>query len=128
MDSSTGPRESCSRWISSMMTSLTCFVRERASPAFRVTMSHFSGVVTTTCVAASSAAVRLASPCFYLSLFVLFCFVVSKHWGMERKRVSFFVFVFVIERKKKRKKEKLKTKLKKLKKQTLTVSSRTEIP
>lgn len=46
--SRTGPRLSCSRWISSMITSRTSCVYVR-SPAFLVMMSHFSGVVTITC-------------------------------------------------------------------------------
>mmetsp|Transcript_35800 Transcript_35800/g.83556 ORF Transcript_35800/g.83556 Transcript_35800/m.83556 type:complete len:341 (-) Transcript_35800:1036-2058(-) len=61
MDSSTGPRWSCSRWISSMITSRTSCVYVR-SPDFRVMMSHFSGVVTITCVSAICALVSCWSP------------------------------------------------------------------
>mmetsp|Transcript_30308 Transcript_30308/g.77306 ORF Transcript_30308/g.77306 Transcript_30308/m.77306 type:complete len:475 (-) Transcript_30308:735-2159(-) len=61
MDSSTGPRSSCSRWISSMMSSRTRLAYVR-SPDLRVTMSHFSGVVTITCVSSISALDRLMSP------------------------------------------------------------------
>mmetsp|Transcript_23096 Transcript_23096/g.68646 ORF Transcript_23096/g.68646 Transcript_23096/m.68646 type:complete len:208 (+) Transcript_23096:4817-5440(+) len=61
MDSSTGPRSSCSRWISSMMSSRTSVAYVRSSD-LRVMMSHFSGVVTMTCVSSISAFVRLMSP------------------------------------------------------------------
>ena len=43
--SMTGPQSPWRRWTSSMMRSLTSWARE-TSPGFRVTTSHFSGVVT----------------------------------------------------------------------------------
>mmetsp|Transcript_12824 Transcript_12824/g.30296 ORF Transcript_12824/g.30296 Transcript_12824/m.30296 type:complete len:422 (-) Transcript_12824:326-1591(-) len=61
MLSSTGPRSSCSRCISSMITSRTSWVYARPSP-WRVTMSHFSGVVTIICVSLICCRVRLESP------------------------------------------------------------------
>mmetsp|Transcript_67494 Transcript_67494/g.180337 ORF Transcript_67494/g.180337 Transcript_67494/m.180337 type:complete len:330 (-) Transcript_67494:959-1948(-) len=61
MASSTGPRPSCSRWISSMMTSRTSCVKGRASP-LRVITSNFSGVMTMTCVSASCCLLSCTSP------------------------------------------------------------------
>ena len=42
----TGPRSSCSRWTSSMIRSLTILASAISPVLFRVTTSHFSGVVT----------------------------------------------------------------------------------
>mmetsp|Transcript_24203 Transcript_24203/g.60073 ORF Transcript_24203/g.60073 Transcript_24203/m.60073 type:complete len:219 (+) Transcript_24203:2978-3634(+) len=61
IDSSTGPRPSCSRWISSMMSRRTSCVYVR-SPDLRVMMSHFSGVVTITCVSSICARLSDTSP------------------------------------------------------------------
>mmetsp|Transcript_3063 Transcript_3063/g.12241 ORF Transcript_3063/g.12241 Transcript_3063/m.12241 type:complete len:309 (-) Transcript_3063:721-1647(-) len=61
MDSNTGPRVSCSRWISSMISRRTSCVYVR-SPDLRVMMSHFSGVVTMTCVSSICARDNDTSP------------------------------------------------------------------
>mmetsp|Transcript_8845 Transcript_8845/g.25709 ORF Transcript_8845/g.25709 Transcript_8845/m.25709 type:complete len:221 (-) Transcript_8845:736-1398(-) len=63
MDSMTAPRSSASRCTSSRMSSRTDSAR-LPSPPFRVTTSHFSGVVTMRFAASASSRVSCASPVY----------------------------------------------------------------